>query len=93
MRLNSANLIFLPSNNTLSTVCAEMFCWSKNVMQELDMPTKLLLGAKDQEYCVFTAMGAWLEINFDLDNNNFYLSFQCYNSPQTIKNCILMLWG
>lgn len=35
-------------------------------------------------------MGAWLEINSDIqpnNNNDFYFSFQGYNTPQTIKNC------
>ncbi len=58
-------------------------------MEEWDAPTQLLIGAKDPEYCVLTAMGAWLEINFDLQpngNNDFYFCFQGYNSPQTIRN-------
>ncbi len=58
-------------------------------MEEWDAPTQLLIGAKDHEYCVMTAMGACLEINFDLqpnDNNDFHFSFQGYNSHQTIKN-------
>ena len=37
-------------------------CWSKNVMEERDAPTQLLVGAMDYRYCVLTSTALWLEV-------------------------------
>ncbi len=50
---------------------------------------QLLLGAEDPDFCILTATGAWLEINFDLqpNENEFYLGLNGHNSPNSIKSC------
>ncbi len=51
-------------------------CWSKNVMEERDCPTQLLVGAMDTRYCVITGVALWLEHHFKLDpqENDFLFS-------------------
>jgi len=48
-------------------------CWSKNVMEERDAPTQLLVGAMDYRYCVLTSTALWLEhhCHLDPDDNDF----------------------
>ena len=69
-------------------VCTKL-CWSKNVMEERDAPTQVLLGSEDPDYCVLSAMGAWLEIYFCLqpdDDNPFFFGFQGYKNATSIKS-------
>ncbi len=58
-------------------------------MEQLDVPTQVLLSLEDPEYCVLSAMGAWLEIHFRLrpDDNNTFLFGQGYNNINSIKGC------
>ena len=46
---------------------AAKLCWSKNVLEERDAPTQVLLGAEDWRYCVLSLLGSWLELHFLLN--------------------------
>lgn len=53
-------------------------CWSKNVMEERDAPTQLLVGAMDYRYCVLTSTALWLEHHCHLDPNDNDFLFAIY---------------
>ncbi len=80
----NCNPDLLPSNNILSVELVV-----KNVMEECDAPTQVPLGSEDPDYCVLSAMGAWLEIHFypqPNDDNPFFFGFQGYNNTNSIKS-------
>jgi hypothetical protein len=63
-------------SNTLKT----RMNWSKNVMEERDVPWQILLAAAtDTAYCVRTRLALWLEIHFRWNPNTllspYVLSF------------------
>ncbi len=80
---------YLPTSNiTPCAVCTKL-CWSKNAMEEHDAQTQVLLGSEDPDYCVLTAMGAWLEIYFcpqPDDDNPFFYGIQAYSNADSIKH-------
>ena len=51
-------------------------CWSKNVTEERDAPTQLLVGAMDYRFCVLTSLALWLEHHFHLypEDNDYMFS-------------------
>lgn len=55
--------IFTFQQYPLYGMCTQLYK-SKNVMEGQDALTKLVLGAKDVDYCVLTAIVAWLGIDF-----------------------------
>lgn len=53
-------------------------CWSKNVTEERDVPTQLLVGAMDYRYCVLTSTALWLEHHFHLNPHENEYMFSVY---------------
>ncbi len=65
-------------------------------MEKQDAPTQLFLGAEDVDYCVLTAMGAWLEINFFSNQKktmNFISVSLAKTTPTQSRGNTLMLLG
>ncbi len=61
-------------------------CWSKNVQEERDSPTQLLVGAMDHRYCVLTALALWLEHHFTLnENENDFLFAIFHATPEKFE--------
>ena len=57
-------------------------CWSKNVMDEQDVPDQILLGAMDRWYCVLLGLAVWLELG---DESPFLFGIDGINNPDAIK--------
>jgi hypothetical protein len=47
--------------------------WSKNVRDTRNCPDQLLLAAKDHRYCLFVALGIWLEVHLEKHPQTTYL--------------------
>jgi hypothetical protein len=62
-------------------------CWSKNVMEERDAPTQVLIGADNSKFCVLSGMGLWLEAHFtkNPEANPHYFGVNGLRNPETIK--------
>jgi len=62
-------------------------CWSKNVFEDRDAPTQLLVGSMSRIYCVLIGMAIWLEWHFTCnpEPNEFAFGIFGEEDPITIK--------
>ena len=63
-------------------------CWTKNCMEERDLPTQILFGSRDWRYCVVSLFATWLEFHFEVDpqDNEFFFGARGASDPDTIKS-------
>ena len=61
--------------------------WSKNVREERDAPSQLLIGAMDSRFCVLLNLGLWMEFIAEQHpepNNHFLFKVDGLDDPLRI---------
>ena len=64
-------------------------CWSKNVNEERDAPSQILIGACHPAYCVLLGLACWLEYHLSLGDNtgtDFLFGIDGVNDAKRINN-------
>ena len=78
----------LGCNQQFPFVLTARLCWSKNIREERDSPTQILLGSMSSTHCVLLALAAYLEIageNIVSQSSVFVFEMQT-NTPQNAKS-------
>jgi hypothetical protein len=67
--------------------------WSKNVVDERDVPPQVLLAAMDSRYDVHSNLGLWLEYHYEQypGENEFVFGYNGLDDPIRIKEKISCL--
>jgi len=63
-------------------------CWSKNVHEERNAPTQILIGATDSNFCVLLGLASWLEFSIAKygKSQEWFWNYQNLDDPDSIKN-------
>ena len=64
-------------------------CWSKNVNEERDAPSQILIGACHPAYCVLLGLACWLEYHLsqgDDAGTDFLFGFEELNNAKRIND-------
>ena len=68
-RIDDSTLFFtnhLKTHNNYPEFCLKAkLNWAKNVNEERQAPFQALIGSMNQQYCVFLALGVWLEVSLE----------------------------
>ena len=62
-------------------------CWSKNVTEERDCPTQVVVAAMDTKYDAISNLALWLEYNYEVNPgpNEFLFGIGGEDDPERIK--------
>ena len=63
-------------------------CWSKNLHEERDAPTQILIGAMDSNFCVLLGLASWLEFSIAKYgiSEEWFWNYHNLDDPDSIKN-------
>jgi len=76
----------MSAHNRFDFALADKMCWSKNIREERDSPTQIMLGAVDHRYCVLLALAIYMETRSDSTNDNYPFLFGNSSTAEMIRN-------
>lgn len=86
MKLQIRNLSFNPSHN--NALCCQM-TWSKNIMDERDSPTQIILPSMDDRICALLNLAVYLEsTNIELNTNCDFLYANGKDGDRRVRDCL-----